>query len=109
MRLVALLPLLLVACEVPTPMAPAEPIGTMPTWGEGFAVPSEQPASMLGGAPPINTAAGQNLTGGSSMGDTGDWGGGNPDLGRAVYTAMCARCHGTSGEGSAMPGGIKAT
>jgi mono/diheme cytochrome c family protein len=90
----------LVACEMPTPLAPAEPIGTAPTWGEGFAQPA-QPAgdSAMGmGQAPVDTA------GKVSPGNTGEWSGGDVTLGKGIYTAMCARCHGASGEGGAVPG-----
>lgn len=111
-----------VACDVPTPLAPAEPIGELPTWGDSFAVPTEQPASMLGGkatdadapkdgAPSDGAAKDLGNTGlpatTQSPGDTGDWGGGDLALGKAVWTAMCAQCHGASGEGGQVPGGAK--
>ena len=105
-------------CDVPTPLAPAEPIGEVPTWGDSFAVPTEQPASMLGGggagqvtnpdAPKPETLGNTGLpTGTASPGDTGDWAGGDPALGKAIWTAMCAQCHGASGEGGQVPGGAK--
>lgn len=96
---IALLMLAATGCELPTPMAPAEPIGEYPKWGEGFAVPKEAPASALGGG---------GGTGGEapkSPGETGDWTGGDATLGKGVWVAMCARCHGDSGEGGAMPDG----
>jgi mono/diheme cytochrome c family protein len=97
MRLVPLLALFaLAACEIPTPLAPAEPIGTPPTWGEGFATPTEAPQSALAG--------GQALPPGQSPGSTGEWGGGDATLGKGVYTALCARCHGALGEGGTVPG-----
>ena len=97
--LIAPIAFVALGCDVPTPLAPAEPIGAVPTWGEGFAVPTEQPASMLGntGLPAATT----------SPGDTGDWAGGEPALGKAVWTAMCQRCHGENGEGGAMAGNVK--
>lgn len=84
----------LAACEIPTPMAPAEPIGVVPTWGEGFATPTQAPNSMLG------TNPGQP----QSPGSTGEWAGGDATLGKGVYTALCARCHGALGEGGMAPG-----
>lgn len=109
-------------CDVPTPLAPAEPIGELPTWGDSFAVPTEQPASMLGGnatnadapkdgAPPANGAKDMGNSGlpstTQSPGDTGDWGGGDLALGKVVWTSMCAQCHGANGEGGQVPGGAK--
>jgi mono/diheme cytochrome c family protein len=83
------------ACEMPTPQAPAEPIGTPPPWGEGFVLPKEQPASALG--MPATASA-------PSPGNTGEWTGGDPTLGKGVYVALCARCHGDAGEGAMVPG-----
>lgn len=101
-----LLALTLAACELPTPMAPAEPIGEYPKWGEGFGVPTVAPASALGGGG--GASGGTGGTGAEapkSPGDTGDWSGGDAVLGKGVYVAMCARCHGDSGEGGAMSNG----
>ena len=62
MRVALLVPIVvavvavLSACEVPTPLAPAEPIGEVPTWGTGFTTPTQQPTSMLGtGSPPTGS------------------------------------------------------
>ena len=82
-------------CDIPTPMAPAEPIGVAPTWGEGFATPTQAPASML------STGTGPMT---QSPGSTGEWTGGDVTLGKGVYTALCARCHGSLGEGGTVPG-----
>ncbi len=99
-------------CDVPTPLAPAEPIGTPPNWGETFATPTEHAGgSML--APPQPGTASPELgntglpAGTQSPGDTGEWSGGDVALGKVVWTAMCARCHGDSGEGGMQPGGVK--
>ncbi len=89
-------------CDVPTPLAPATPIGDVPHWGEGFGTKPGAP-SMLGGDP-----AGP-MGGMKSPGATGSWSGGDPALGKGLYAAMCARCHGANGEGGAVPGGAKAT
>ncbi|MCC7075458.1 MAG: cytochrome c [Deltaproteobacteria bacterium] len=97
----ALALLVLAACELPTPMAPAEPIGELPRWGEGFTVPRAAPASALGGGGG-GTADGGGM---AKPGDTGDWGGGDATLGKGVYVALCARCHGDVGEGGALPDG----
>jgi mono/diheme cytochrome c family protein len=94
----ALLSLAVAGCDLPTPMAPAEPIGEVPKWGEGFGVPKQAPASALGGSQDPGEAA-------KSPGDTGDWSGGDATLGKGVWIAMCARCHGDNGEGGAMPDG----
>ena len=32
--------------------------------------------------------------------------GGDPVLGKGIYTALCARCHGDTGDGGALPGGV---
>ena len=101
-------------CDVPTPLAPAEPIGEVPTWGDSFAVPTAQPPSLLGGpatdadAPKTDGAPLGNTglpAGTTSPGDTGDWSGGDLALGKAVWTAMCVQCHGQNGEGGQVPGG----
>ncbi len=100
-RLLALALLALAACDLPTPMAPAEPIGELPRWGEGFTVPRAAPASALGGG-----GGGTAPTSGMAKpGDTGDWSGGDANLGKGVYVALCARCHGNLGEGGALPDG----
>jgi mono/diheme cytochrome c family protein len=102
--------LLLAACEVPTPMAPAEPIGTFPTWGADFATPTQQPRSLmgagLGGAPsdaPVAAAA-NGVPSGPMPGAIKSFDGGDPVLGKGIYQALCLRCHGENGEGGAMPG-----
>jgi len=94
--------LTLAGCEVETPLAPAEPIGTFPNWGADFATPAEQPRSLLGtgmgGAPSDAAPTGQ------MPGAIKDFSGGDPVLGKGIYTALCVRCHGADGEGGAMPG-----
>lgn len=100
--LVCLVPLVLAACDLPTPMAPAEPIGEVPRWGEGFTVPRAAPASALGAGDGATTAP---VGGMAKPGDTGDWSGGDANLGKGVYVALCARCHGNLGEGGALPDG----
>ena len=95
---------LTVGCDMPTPMAPAEPIGVQPTWGEGFA---QTPGTELGGG--VGATGGGTGMGGApvdtagkvSPGNTGEW---TVTLGKGIYTAMCARCHGAAGEGGAVPG-----
>lgn len=112
LRVLALLGLglpVLGACEVSTPLAPAEPIGEFPTWGEDFNTPREQPASMLGtglGAPPAATGGEASSTGAAMPGAVKNFSGGDVVLGRAIYTTLCARCHGAAGEGGGLPGGI---
>lgn len=101
---------LLGGCDVPTPLAPAEPIGEVPIWGEDFQTPSQQPSSMLGAG---GGTAGGGLgntglpAGTQSPGDTGSWSGGDPAVGKGVWVSMCARCHGENGEGGMVPGGAK--
>lgn len=96
-------------CDVPTPLAPAEPIGTPPNWGADFATPSQQPTSLLAmgsaGAPTLGNTG--MPAGSQSPGATGDWSGGDAEVGKAMWGALCARCHGESGEGGAVPGGAK--
>ena len=94
-------------CDVPTPLAPAEPIGEVPTWGDSFAVPTEQPASMLGAGLPAPLGNTGLPAGTASPGDTGEWSGGDAVLGKGIWTAMCAQCHGANGEGGQVPGGAK--
>jgi mono/diheme cytochrome c family protein len=123
LRIVVLLPCVLIggiaasACDVPTPLAPAAPIGEVPRWGEGFATPSQiKGGSMMG---PMMGGSGDDGAGGvgntglpagtKSPGATGDWGGGDANLGKGLYVTMCARCHGESGEGGQIPGGTMAT
>ena len=98
--------LLLLACEVATPLAPAEPIGTFPTWGEDFNTPKEQPASALGMPPPMNADGTPSSTGAAMPGELKSFDGGDATLGKGIYTTLCARCHGAAGEGGALPGGI---
>jgi mono/diheme cytochrome c family protein len=122
--MVRALPLVLVAvvlgaCEVATPLAPAEPIGTFPTWGEDFNTPKEQPASALGmpatdGPSPEHVVpsdgradpGGASSTGAAMPGELKSFDGGDVNLGKGIYTTLCARCHGAGGEGGALPGGI---
>ena len=82
-------------CNVPTPLAPAEPIGDVPKWGDGFATPSQAPSSMMGP---------KGMAGMKSPGATGDWSGGDPALGKELYANLCAKCHGANGEGNAAMG-----
>lgn len=111
--LAAVLAGLLAACDVPTPLAPAEPIGEVPVWGEDFATPSQQPSSLLGEGGGAAGGPGGGLgntglpAGTQSPGDTGSWSGGDPTVGKAVWLSMCARCHGENGEGGVVPGGAK--
>lgn len=111
--LLVLLAALAGACDVPTPLAPAEPIGEMPKWGETFATPTQHAGgSMLAPPQPGEGTPGElgntGLPSGTqSPGDTGEWSGGDAALGKVVWTAMCARCHGDTGEGGMQPGGVK--
>ncbi len=92
-------------CEVPTPLAPAEPIGTFPEWGADFATPSQQPQSALGagmGGPSTATSS----TGQAMPGAVKSFSGGDASVGKGVYQALCARCHGAAGEGGALPGNV---
>lgn len=96
------------SCDMPTPLAPAEPIGTVPNWGADFATPTQAPRSMMGmgmgGAPgeaPALPAPGTPMPGAIK-----DFSGGDAVLGKGLYTALCARCHGDDGAGGALPGGI---
>lgn len=94
------------ACKVPTPLAPAEPIGESPKWGESFTTPTQHAGgSML--APAANIGNTDVPAGTQSPGDTGEWGGGDAALGKVVWVSMCAQCHGQAGEGGVQPGGVK--
>lgn len=104
----------LTGCEVATPLAPAEPIGEFPVWGEDFNTPKEQPASNLGmpglpgqdgGGDPSTTSS----TGAAMPGALKSFEGGDVTLGKGVYVSLCARCHGAAGEGGALPGGVVVT
>jgi mono/diheme cytochrome c family protein len=94
------------ACEVPTPLAPAEPIGTVPNWGADFATPTQQPRSMLaagmGGAP----GEGMPPPGSAMPGAIKNFSGGDATAGKGIWQALCARCHGAAGEGGALPGNV---
>lgn len=106
--LASLLSAVAIACDVPTPLAPAEPIGEVPRWGEDFATPAEQPSSMLGAGGAPGQLGNTGLPAGTqSPGDTGSWSGGDAELGKVVWVSMCATCHGANGEGGAVPGGAK--
>jgi mono/diheme cytochrome c family protein len=110
----ALAPLLVAGlggCNVPTPLAPAEPIGTFPTWGEDFNTPKEQPASLLAnpkGSPHEGGTGGTDTssTGAAMPGALKSFAGGDVTVGKGVYLALCARCHGAAGEGGGLPGGV---
>ena len=109
--LLACAPLLVGGCEVPTPLAPAEPIGTFPNWGADFATPAQQPRSLmgtgLGGAPgEAPTGSETSSTGQAMPGAIKSCSGGDPVLGKGIYVALCARCHGDTGDGGALPGGV---
>lgn len=105
----------LAACDVPTPLAPAAPIGEMPNWGADFAMPAEHaggsmlaPQGAQGAQGPQGNIGNTDVPAGTAKpGDTGDWGGGDATLGKGVWVAMCAQCHGMSGEGGVIPGGAK--
>lgn len=105
---------LLGACEVPTPLAPAEPIGTFPNWGADFATPAEQPRSLMGAglggapgeAPAPGTGGDASSTGQAMPGAIKSFSGGDAVLGKGIYVALCARCHGDTGDGGALPGGV---
>lgn len=94
-------------CNVPTPLAPAEPIGNFPNWGTDFATPTEQPRSLmgagLGGAPMDGQAS---STGAAMPGAIKNFSGGDAVAGKGIYITLCQRCHGAAGEGGALPGGI---
>jgi mono/diheme cytochrome c family protein len=117
--LVVCSPLVVGGCDVPTPLAPAEPIGTFPTWGADFATPAQQPRSLmgtgLGGAPgdapapssaPASGSEATSSTGQAMPGAIKSFSGGDPALGKGLYVALCARCHGDGGDGGALPGGV---
>ena len=71
--LLACIALVASGCDVPMPLAPAEPVGEPPTWGDSFALPAEQPPSLLGAG-----LGNSGLPAGTvSPGDTGDWSGGD--------------------------------
>jgi mono/diheme cytochrome c family protein len=113
LRAVSLVSLLLLpplGCDMPTPLSPAEPIGAFPNWGQGFATPAEQPQSALGTGLPANHPGGSGPgappPGTQMPGAVADFSGGDAALGKGVFQALCARCHGGAGEGGAMPGNV---
>jgi mono/diheme cytochrome c family protein len=79
-------------CDMPTPMAPAEPIGTFPKWGESFQAPPTAPSTMM---PPAGTSS----TGAAMPGAVASFSGGDAIAGKDLFVAQCARCHGAAGEG----------
>lgn len=110
--------LALTACEMPSPQAPAEPIGEYPVWGQGFGKEAAQPAgsdSLLAGGGgggdegPVPTggggAADESGGGGSATPNqpspfaNEDWSGGDATYGKTVFLNNCARCHGAEGKG----------
>jgi cytochrome c5 len=99
----ALLVAAVAACDVPTPLAPAEPIGEVPKWGEGFGTPQQFPAV----APMMGKLGNTGLPAGTkSPGDTGSWSGGDAALGKELYANLCASCHGAAGEGNKSIGAV---
>jgi mono/diheme cytochrome c family protein len=95
-------------CDVPTPLAPAEPIGELPNWGADFATPAQQQPSALGGpmmGGPMSGGA-TSSTGQAMPGAIKSFSGGDVNVGKGVYQALCARCHGAAGEGGALPGNV---
>jgi mono/diheme cytochrome c family protein len=118
----AILPLLfLAACDLPTPNAPADPIGEAPKWGLDFATQGGTssttammsgaqtgPTGAPGPAPAAGTGApqqGGSLTPNQPNPFAGEsWGGGDPKVGQQVWVTMCQRCHGAAGEGGSIPG-----
>lgn len=111
------LPLLLAACEMPSPQAPAEPIGEYPVWGQNFGQQNSQPAgagSLLSGEGPAPSDTPDNAEASGGGGSTtpnmpntfssSDWSGGDADYGRQVFLNNCARCHGPEGKGGELPG-----
>jgi mono/diheme cytochrome c family protein len=105
---------------MPSPQAPAEPIGEYPVWGEGFGQQAAQPAGadslLAAGAAegPVPTAgtdkAGESGGGGSATPNqpspfaNEDWSGGDVEYGKQVFLNNCARCHGADGKGGNKPG-----
>ncbi len=112
-------PLALGGCDMPTPNAPAEPIGEFPKWGQNFATQggtsastslfSGGPTGAPGPAPTPGTdqvpQQGGSLTPNQANPFSGEtWGGGDLNVGKQVWVTMCARCHGMTGEGGSIPG-----
>lgn len=104
-------------CEMPSPQAPAQPIGEYPNWGQNFAKPEATAGgtdSLLSGTGPAPSNAPNQaaLSGGGgsttpNMKNTfsaEDWANGDPELGRQVFLNQCARCHGANGKGGELPG-----
>lgn len=73
---------LLTACDNPSPLTAAVPIGEYPVWGQGFQKETPTANSMLDG------------TGGH----------GDVVAGKTVFLNTCALCHGPDGKGKLMPG-----
>lgn len=95
--------LALAGCDVQSPLAPAEPIGEVPRWGESFNDAAQAKGSLV----PGNTAPANNAglpPGTVKPGETGDWSGGDPVLGAQLFGSLCVRCHGATGEGGALAG-----
>lgn len=106
-------------CSQPTPTARAEPIGEYPNWGQGFGEKRNNPTEsnlIPGAAPKAPTDDGKPTGGAPSAGASAtpnqpnpmagaQFTGGDAKLGKGVWVSMCARCHGMTGEGGALPGG----
>ena len=100
---VAVASLALSGCDVQSPLAPAEPIGEAPQWGESFSDAAQAKGSLVPGSMvPANNAG---LPAGTlKPGETGDWSGGDAALGAQLFGTLCVRCHGGTGEGGALAG-----
>lgn len=108
--------LLLVAaagCEQPNPLLPAEPIGTVPKWGQTFNEPAsgtKQDSLVMGGEEgPAPTGPNEPQRGGTAVPSADPmagekWGGGDARLGAQVFAQQCAMCHGAEGTGGNVMG-----
>lgn len=116
----------LLACEVPSPQSPAEPIGAYPVWGRNFQQAEGSAAggpSMLAGDAPAPAAASEGPApdgapnaaelsgpGGSSAPNMQrpdapeGYTGGDAQRGQKVFLNHCALCHGAEGKGGMRPG-----
>jgi mono/diheme cytochrome c family protein len=99
MRVVVLLvgAVLWQGCDMPTPLAPAEPIGQVPSWGASFNQPAN-PSGLVPGAAP-DGAPSLSSAGAAMPGAVASFAGGDAAAGKTLYEAQCARCHGGQGEG----------
>jgi len=100
------------ACEQPNPLLPAEPIGTVPKWGQTFneASGTKVDSLVMGGEEgPAPTGPNEPQRGGTAVPSADPmagekWGGGDARQGAQLFAQHCAMCHGAEGMGGNVMG-----